>query len=541
MLIDARTIPSGSVLSTDVVIVGAGAAGITLARALAAQRIDIALLESGGLDFDAQSQDLARGDSIGAPYVALEAARLRFFGGTTNHWYGACWPLLPIDFEVRPGIPHSGWPITRETLDPFYERAHRICQLGPFDYSLQRWRTADAPLPFVDPRVVNRVYQSSPPTRFGQVYRDDVARASTLKTYLNAHVLNITANANASTARSVKVATLSGGRFEIQGRRFIVATGAIENARLLLLSNDAIAPGLGNQHDVVGRYFMDHLMMPALEVVLANEYLPMRFYKKNDFAGLKVRGVVGLHEQTTRDEQILNFSANLHPQFFDGRFATSAEDEHPSVAALVEIARSLRKGELPSDLSESLRTVISDAGGIVGRSLQSIKNRGRKGIEHVTLEAHSEQAPNADSRVTLHATRRDRFGQPGVVLDWQLTELDKRSIRRAAEIIAEGFGRSGLGRGRVLLREDDAQWRRFQPGEEWTGPHTAFHHIGTTRMHRDARFGVVDANCKVHGTSNLYVAGSSVFPTGGFVNPTLTIVALALRLADHLTATPLDS
>jgi choline dehydrogenase-like flavoprotein len=141
------------------------------------------------------------------------------------------------------------------------------------------------------------------------------------------------------------------------------------------------------------------------------------------------------------------------------------------------------------------------------------------------VKYEAEQAPNPRSRVNLHHSKRDQLGLPATQLDWQLSDFDKFSIRRTAELIGIELGRAGLGRVRTDIDEDLSKFPLVE---------TAWHHMGTTRMSENDRTGVVDSACRVHGLSNLYVAGSSVFPTGGRANPTLTIVALAIRLADHL-------
>jgi choline dehydrogenase-like flavoprotein len=242
-----------------VCIVGAGAAGITLARECIKQPFRVCLLESGGLDYNEDIQSLYQGENTGLPYYPLDASRLRYFGGTTNHWAGMCRPLDDIDFAARAWIPYSGWPFGRSHLDPFYARAHLICQLGSFTYDTGAWETPDTPrFPLSSDRVMTKITQQSPPTRFGQVYQDEIVRADNVITYLHANAVEVETADTAQTVTRLRVACLQGPQFWVAARQFILATGAIENARLLLLSNKAQSAGLGNQNDLVGRFFMEH-------------------------------------------------------------------------------------------------------------------------------------------------------------------------------------------------------------------------------------------------------------------------------------------
>jgi choline dehydrogenase-like flavoprotein len=498
MLIDARTIPQGRTIETDVCIIGAGAAGITLAREFRGQPFQVCVLESGGLERDEETQSLYRGEIVGLPYPPLTAARLRFFGGTTNHWGGWCQPLDEIDFESRDWIPHSGWPFRKSHLVPFYERAQCIVQLGPFAYGAEAWETEGAPqLPFKGGRVMTKMVQFSAPTRFGQVYRDEIAHAQNIRTYLNANLVEIETSKEARTVTRLRVACLQGSKFWVSAKLFILATGGIENARLLLLSNRVQRSGLGNQNDLVGRFFMDHAGLNAGTVLLSDPNISPALYvhrvrglhrSSNPPGGQSVMGELMLSPEVMRAEKVANFSAVLEST---SRLEAAKGDGF--LSSLYNVIKNVNRRVFKSPLR--LRNII-------------------------------EPIPNPDSRVSLTA-ERDRFGQNRVQLDWRLSPSDKRTIRRSQEIIGMELGRAGLGRLMVGLDSGDTSW--LSSLEQGLG-----HHMGTTRMHVDPKKGVVDQNCQVHEISNLFIAGSSVFPTYGYAPPTLTIVALALRLADHV-------
>jgi choline dehydrogenase-like flavoprotein len=497
MFIDARTLPEGTTVQADVCIVGAGAAGIALARELRGGPFRVCLLESGNLEFNDETQSLYKGELAGQLYMPLTTARQRFFGGTTNHWGGWCQPLDDIDFEARDWVPHSGWPFGKSHLRPFYERAQAILEIGPFAYDSEDWDAGSARhLPFRDGRVITRMVQFSPPTRFGQVYRDAIGGTDTISTYLNANVTEIETNGDGRLATRLHVACLQGNRFSVSARIFILAAGGIENARLLLMSNKVQKAGLGNHHDLVGRYFMDHAGLKGGTILLADP---------NTSTALYVHRVRGFHKKsppTQRKEQSLMGELMLTPT------AMRAE-RLANFSAVLESTSSLESAK-----GDGFLTPLYDV----------IKNVNRRFFKPPLIMRNIiEPIPNPESRVSL-IDERDRLGQNLVRLDWRLSSQDKHTIKRSQEIIGAELGRAGLGR---LMVFDEAVW----PASLERG---LAHHMGTTRMHIDPIKGVVNENCRVHGIANLFVAGSSVFPTYGYAPPTLTIIALALRLADHV-------
>ena len=513
MLVDARTIPENTVLDTDVCIIGAGAAGITLAKEFSGKPFRVCLVESGGFEFDDRTQDLYKGENAGFD-IPLTQTRLRYFGGSTNHWGSYCRPLDEIDFEGRDWVPHSGWPFKRPQLDSYYERAQSVCQLGPFVYDAQFWETKNDPrLPFVDNRVVTTIFQMrEPPTRFGTVYREGILKANNITTLLHANVVNIDSDDTAKTVTRLRVGCLQGNTFMVRGKLFILATGAIENARLLLLSNNVNKAGLGNQNDLVGRFFMSHALSKPGLFLPSDPFIPAKLYlfEKPPVNTLKVIGHLTLSPETQRQHKLLNFNASL-------KFPVSIAEE-----GLLSLKRVLNRNF--DTLAKDLKNIIGDIDGVATAAYWKAF-KGVIPVEGFSLTCAIEQCPNPASRVTL-SSERDALGKQRVRLDWQLQSIDKSTLRRSLEVLGTEFGRAGLGRLKIGLNDRGEGW----PDVVRDGGH----HIGTTRMHRDPKQGVVDENSRVHGTSNLFVAGSSVFPTSGHANPTLTIVALALRLADHV-------
>jgi len=514
---DLRTVPSGTEIPADVCIIGAGAAGITLANAIGGGPGRTVLLESGGLEPDPAVQALAEGVNAGRPYFALDQCRLRYFGGSTNHWVGHCGPLDPIDFRPRRWVSHSGWPISREELSPYYAAAQVLCELGPFTYDPSEWFAQVPPLPALDPGKLDYcMWQFSPPTRFGQRYHDALATSDRTDVFLHATATRLDTDAEGRRVTGIAVRSLDGPSVSVRPRVTVVAGGGIENARLLLASGRVGAGGIGNSWDQVGRYFMDHPHVETGEVLLLDEGPVLSLFTERTSNGTRVRAGLRPTEEAQAREAILNCGINI------SRLAL----RDTGYDAARHLLGGLRRGDWPERFGQSVLRTIADLDAVRG-TLDRLLGRSYRRPARVILFARAEQAPNPESRVTLSEST-DPLGIPRAELRWRLLPTDLRSVRRSTMLVAEEIGRLGLGRVRLAewLREREPDWPEALVG--------GCHHIGTTRMSSDPRHGVVDENCRVHGMANLYVTGSSTFPTSGFMNPTLTIVALALRLADHL-------
>jgi Choline dehydrogenase and related flavoproteins len=520
MLIDARQIPAGSHLEADVCIVGAGAAGLTIACELAGGPLKVCLLESGGFDFEDDTQALYRAKVTGHPINAPDISRLRYFGGTTNHWGGMCAPLDESDFAVRPWLQYSGWPIARKELDPYYQRAAPYVQIASSDFAIDSW-ASEVPSMFkdwkLDDRLAPLLFQLSPPTRFGEVYRAGLERDESLQVLLHANVLSFEADPTGRTVVEVRVGCLDGKQFVLRARSYILATGAIENARLLLNSNAVQPAGLGNAHDMVGRFFMGHPQVDQVARIVLDA--PSNAAAKPLASTLQTYVMMQLQPATAAREQIARFAAHVDPLASES--ATTLHDT-PAYQALKRLIARLKGTNFRNiGVGDDVETVFGDVGGLF-RGLYT-----RFGSAPLLdIRPQCEQVPNPDSRIALNGDR-DSLGLRQVDVNWQLTDLDLVGMRRGLATIGDAFARAGHGQMDLGEMIRDATPQSIECTEAW-------HHLGTTRMSEDPRTGVVDRTCRVHGVANLYVAGSSVFPTTGIVNPTYSIVALAIRLADHV-------
>jgi choline dehydrogenase-like flavoprotein len=520
MLLDARALDSHADLDADVCVVGAGAAGITLALELIDRPLQVIVLEGGGTEGDEASQQLYRGATSGEPYYELDECRVRYLGGSTNTWGGWCRPLDPIDFTERNWLPHSGWPFPHDALTSYYRRAHAVCRLGPCDYDPQRWNPDGASLVPAGACDLTDTLFHVGPVRFGQAYRRALETAPNVKLLLHASALQIEMDTPHRTAIRLTAGTTAGKRLVVRGGAYVLAAGGIENPRLLLQSRSGRSSGVGNEHDRVGRFFAEHLHVPV--ALLEPRGCEHAFYAAHRAGEAVVRGAISLSDCARQRERLLGCALTFHnaDDPHDVLSPARLPDAYLSLSLLIRV---LRRIERPRRLLQHIGNVAAGAGSAAALAYKKVR---KPPARRLIVGCRAEQSPNPESRVTLD-DQVDAFGMPRAHVHWQLTARDRESFDRAEALCRAAFAAGGV-KLAPIGTPSESWMTRMAPGA---------HHMGTTRMSADARKGVVDENCRVHGTTNVFVAGSSVFPTAGWAPPTLTIVALALRLADHLRRT----
>ncbi len=505
----------------DLCIVGAGAAGITLALELEATGLRVCLLEAGGAVYEAETQRLFEGEVIGQEYPMLRDTRVGALGGSTTVWAGWCRPLEALDFEPRDWCDAGGWPFGLDELRPYYARAHEICGLAACDYDPERWVSVLGPERILqgDPAFANEIFHIRVQD-FGQRYREQLERSKNIDLILHAPVTRVRMEGPACTA--VEIRTLGGCELAISAERFVLAAGGIENPRLLLLSADQPAGVPGNAGGLVGRYFTDHAFVDPGTLVLRAPH-SLSFYRARAVApgpgASSVRGVLSLRREVVERERLMNVSLFFHPRYEAHRVFDTAE-----VKAFQTLWNKVKQRAVPGAAWPLVRRAVRAPQRVAVALARKLTMR-HGPARRWRMRAAFETGFRYDNRVRL-SDERDRLGRRRVLIEWQIGEADVENMRRVTQFFDQAVRQAGVGHLERAFPDTPAGWRQaLEAGK---------HHMGTTRMHVASPLGVVDENSRVHGTSNLYVTGSSVFPSGGYANPTLTIVALAARLGDHL-------
>lgn len=530
MLTDARDLPDDHAIEADVCIVGAGVAGLTVARELSGRGLRIVVLESGGTEPEEATQALAEGaylaeevgDLLGATTVDMELLRLRRLGGTANHWGGYCRPLDPGVMGERPWVDASGWPFGRAELDPYYDRAATALFLPHTEFAWQHWveQVGVSPAVLDDEVMATRTYLKLAGAEVGAALQRLAAGLADVDVVLHANTTALrTTEPSADHVEQAQAETLAGGQLTVRARTFVLAAGGIESARLLLASDDVNPDGVGNEHDLVGRHFCEHLVAAMGFLVLNQPTAEADLYRlttlptAEGFPAAAVKGVLTPTAEASREHELLDWEAQIDPGELplNAPTQTSGLVDLPAVQPLVEQ--------------------------VEGRPAQTVHY----------LQVNGEQEPKAESRVVL-SDQRDALGQRRADLHWTISPAERRSMVEGARLLASRWAQAGLGRVQLGPGGFSNEGEQREGGElfvvfsldpaktdvESFPVGVGFHHMGTLRMADDPRDGVVDANSKVHSVDNLYVAGSSVFPVSGASTPTFTIAALAVRLADHL-------
>lgn len=457
----------------DACVIGGGPAGISLANKLSSLGKRTLLLEAGDSDFSDQSQDTYKGKVVGDAYFDLDAARMRFLGGTSNHWGGWCRHMDKADFEVKAGLQHTAWPISIKELEPYYVETEQILDLSK--------RTSDEPIAQTGLNKIGFVY--SPPVYFKEKFGEALKNDPNIVLVKNANFVGF--DVEGSRVTLVSIRDYGDTSRKLAASTFVLATGGIENSRLLLFADIAADGQLLKGNKNVGRYWMEHPHANIGNAILSRD-LPF----KSDQNGIIYFSPTA---EAMAEHGILNCGIRVMPDHMEG--------------AKKQIA--------------DLACVAPDLATWVAKMFDRNLFCGAR------IRAAWEQEPRFENHVAL-GEEKDRFGIPRPVLYWKKSELDFKTPRITAELLGKYLAAKDFGRMRVM------DWvigkAAFPDDDEIAG----YHHMGGTRMAASAETGVVDSNCKVFGQDNLYVAGSSVFPSGGHANPTLTLVQLALRLGDHL-------
>ncbi len=520
---DANELEDGARIEADLCIVGAGAAGIALALELEGSPLQVCVLESGGRRYEPAADALNELDNVGLALNVDWKIRRRGLGGTTEAWFGRGALLDRQDFERRPWVPESGWPIPAGEIDRFRPAAERLLGVRrPEALEPGFWTGDEVFDALVTEDLSPRIHLLAGAVRMGRVYRRALSRSRNTTVYLHATVTELVAPADRGRVEHLEARCAGGKRIRVAAAAYVLACGGLENPRLLLLSRGQRQAGLGNEYDQVGRYYMNHPRGDGVGRLYLDPrhrlYQPMitaltmgherRVSGRMQFALAPEPGFL-------RRERLLSVCS-----FFYGASLERLARLKPSLEAIQEDLAGHRLSR--HLLGHGLR--LAAEAPLLAEAAWNRLMRVPFMIDHLVLVDQVEQVPDAASRITL-SDRCDRFGQPLIRLDWRITSDVTRTLRTFYRALAEHLERCRLGRLESPLLDDES----FVP--DYTD---CAHPMGGTRMHPDPRKGVVDTQCRVHSLANLFVAGSSVFPTGGHAAPTLTFIALAIRLGRHL-------
>jgi choline dehydrogenase-like flavoprotein len=549
MFIDGRQIPSGSTLETDVCIIGGGPAGIVIARELLGTTISVVLVESGGWRPNKLVQGLNTAElAPDSRHPPPEMYRERRFGGSSTIWGGRCVPLTRSDFESRAHVANSGWPISYDELVPFYSRALAYCEAGEFAFDPGCLKAAEAIIDgLASAELTIGLERFSPPTDFGRRFKSDLIGSSTHRILLESTCTGLLTSDSGRLVEAVECSTLGCNHFRICAKYVVVAAGGLESVRLLAASNGRFSAGLANSSGTLGRYYMSHLegTLGRLQVTNGRRVV-WNFARTRD-------GIYAKHHIRLSDD--VQRRLNLRSMIFRLHHANPMDPQHGDpVLSLMYIAKRFILPEYRRKITtvelESLDR-LPRGGSLTAHHASNIARNPWPLIKFVTswvhkrhacyrripyvalyskcgaypLDYNAEQTPSYDSRISLTA-ETDRFGVPKLHIDWRVCHQDIASIaatyREMRRVLA------GTNVAQVVYDEDGLN----ESAKQSTA--VGGHHIGTARMSADPNRGVVNTQCRTHDVENLYIAGSAVFPTSGSANPTLTIVALAIRIADQL-------
>jgi choline dehydrogenase-like flavoprotein len=521
MILDAAKLQESSTHDCDICIVGSGPAGLTIANAVSRTSLQVCLLESGGLHTRRATKAQILADQFGVP---IDGSKLRKqqFGGASNMWGGFSgrWfrarPLDPLDFEERSWIPDSGWPISFHDLVPYYEKACqtlKLLPLGKFDPAEYTGRIHPN---FHNDVLRTAVFQSSRPIRFGQHHAERFKGSPNIKVFLNATVVNIEEAEDRAVVESLAFVTPNGKRHRVTARWFVLACGGLETPRLLLASKNKRSYGIGNEHDLVGRYFMQHPKGLHGLARLKQSTPSFPFISRVPAPGnISLSAGITFSDSIQRRYKVPNHCImflpvhSLHEGYASDVYRAINRAWYSNQGGGDWFIECLRRFRVrPAHLFFAVQNILG----------------GSNSRRNFSILSHMEQTPNRESRVFL-SPEKNEYGQWKLKINWRIGSLEKESLCRLHKLAKAATESCDAG---SLVTNLHAHM------DDWPISQDSAHYMGTTRMHRNPKRGVTDENCRVHSVENLYVSGSSVFPTAGYANPTLTIIALALRLADHL-------
>lgn len=555
MLVDVKTVQNDTTYRADIAIVGAGPAGIVLALELANSGYDVALIESGYLQFSETVQKLGESSYLEPNFHApMSVCTRRQVGGTSVIWGGRCLPHDPIDFDQREYIPYSSWSITYEDLVIYFQQAcdYFFCGKSEFDINNISNIEQKSIIPGLpDEEVLTSTLERwSLPTNFGKKYFNELKHSEQIKLLYGLTCTEIETNDKGDQVELLHAKTLNGKTVRVKCKKYVLAGGGLNTTRLLLASDRNHPGGIGNHSGLLGRFYMGHLSGEIAVVHFTTPPKDTVFGFDRDLDKTYVRRRFSFSREFLHKEKLSNTVAWLgSPKFGDpnhqnGILSTSYValnfpilKNYLTSSAIRDSAIGEKKGiyrqHVINILKDFTSTVAFIPGFAYGRFIAHRKIPALfvySAANEYPLHYHSEQVPNPNSTVSL-SDEPDELGMRKLNINLRYTQQDIDNLIRVHQFWDQHLRKHDCGYLKYLTAEPEASiWEQARDG---------FHQIGTTRMSAHPEDGVVDVNCKVHGINNLFIASSSVFVTSGQANPTFMIVVFALRLADKLKKMPM--
>lgn len=520
MIIDFSSLDTPSEYRSRICVIGSGPVGLSIvAEFLNSPKIDVIVVESGALSANSKNDTLNELTNTGDAESGLAGSRARVFGGTSTLWGGQAIPLSSLDFEQRPWVQNSGWPFHIGTLSDYFRRAAKILEIDGADFDLDIWQKNSGFKKDIDQEKLRLTFSRwSPAPDFSKTYLKTIEKSQHVKILVNANVTELESSKSGTSVKSAVIKSLPGHTGRVRADIFILCCGGIENPRILLNSKSFSGDGLGNQYGNVGKFFQDHVAYYGARLIPMDfkKFVSLfsSYFNKNQMYLPKLQ----LSERLQTENKALNVIGNV-----------GVEYTKDSAVALKRLFNDLKSKSIDKGTFNSLAQVMKDpidSGRLILSYGLSRRMYYPRKADYFLI-ANCETEPAAESAVSLDS-ELDALGVPKAKVNWAITNSVKQSLLLYLENVREELDRLGIAQAIIkpsLYEESDA-WK--------SSIFSIYHHIGTTRISDSSESGVVDSSCKVHGVENLYIGGSSVFPTSGAANPTFTAMALSLRLADHL-------
>jgi choline dehydrogenase-like flavoprotein len=488
---------------------------------LAQQGVKVHLLEAGGILPEERSQALYHAEMTAETHRGANDGRFRTFGGSSTQWGGQILPFTSDIFTPPAGSPSVAWPIQESDLAPFYADVQDMLGVDTLPFTAELLPALGHPPVRNSPDIIVRFAKWTPFKRrnLANTLGTKALAHPLVTVFIHANVVQLEAShTDRSRIESVRVLNYDAGEFRFAATHFVICAGTIESSRLLLCSPDVLNP-----HDQIGRYFHDHVAYHAAKFHSPGRERAVEmlgpFYVDGTIHSAKLEASPSLRNR----DHLLAVMAHV----------VVLEPEDSGTAAVRNLIRSLHSGKLKDAIFANLIPVFRGAGD-VGRLLFYSRFKKRRAVSKraiLRLNIDVEQSPHPDNRIRLSNTETDTLGMPLTVVDWRIREPEMDTAARYAYIIHDYLKATGI---------DIPEWT--DSVVEHTTPFMldTNHMMGGLRMGIDPASSVVDRDLTVHGLANLHVASCAVFPSGSSSNPTFTMMALTLRLADRL-ATGLDT